>query len=436
MGKKLRPRHYFVLVLFAIIAIETTAIAIDRLFGEVNATAFDITGQFKNNAFEKKFSLDEPKSNLIYSKAPSPTVSTTEDDHSLTIVKQVNKMVSQVHPKVEKPSRINRGAAVSEIPSKPEILLASTENFVDYQVRKGDSVAQVAKTFNADQAQIRQANGILENVSLRAGQKLRIPVSIDRMAYSVKEGDSLSKIAAKFSIPLQDIIQINDLKNSFLLEGQKITIPLGSSWKKLQIVKSENSSEPLRKDLVIIPSTQSEIPKLKNSSKLEMVKIEPIKMVSLATKLSTKEVSPRENKEHSVKIENEKKDLKNKPAQEIKILKSLEKSEAQEEIRIVSHTVKRGENISKIARDYHTSISQIIENNRSGVKIHAGQKLQVPVNKRMFRVLQITSRRAEVNLGKVIAPQKGIHSERTGLFAPVRGNLTDRYGWRYHPVRH
>jgi len=87
---------------------------------------------------------------------------------------------------------------------------------------------------------------------------------------------------------------------------------------------------------------------------------------------------------------------------------------------MVKHTVKSGENLATIARQYKTSISQIVSSNSlPNASLKVGQQVQVPVTKKFYRVLQVSSHRTDVG---------------TKLLSPVRGQLTDPYGWRIHPV--
>ena len=57
MWNNLRARHYSVLILLAIVALETSAIAIDRLVFAESEEAFVIESSFQNNSFIKSFRM-------------------------------------------------------------------------------------------------------------------------------------------------------------------------------------------------------------------------------------------------------------------------------------------------------------------------------------------------------------------------------------------
>jgi LysM repeat protein len=51
----------------------------------------------------------------------------------------------------------------------------------------------------------------------------------EQITYTVKRGDTLAKIAARFGVNLQEIVQVNDIANpSSIRTGQKLTLPAGA----------------------------------------------------------------------------------------------------------------------------------------------------------------------------------------------------------------
>ena len=62
MWNNLRARHYSVLILLAIVALETSAIAIDRLVFAESEEAFVIESSFQNNSF-----IEEAKASCLFS---------------------------------------------------------------------------------------------------------------------------------------------------------------------------------------------------------------------------------------------------------------------------------------------------------------------------------------------------------------------------------
>ena len=60
---------------------------------------------------------------------------------------------------------------------------------------------------------------------LHIGDKLFIPLNARFVNYKVKKGDSLGIIAKKFGISYKKIMTINDLKSSIIRVGQLLKIP-------------------------------------------------------------------------------------------------------------------------------------------------------------------------------------------------------------------
>ncbi|MDR1595514.1 MAG: LysM peptidoglycan-binding domain-containing protein [Puniceicoccales bacterium] len=107
-----------------------------------------------------------------------------------------------------------------------------------YAVRQGDSLYVIAKNFGVRQSDLREANGIENPNHLRVGQKLTIPtrdVSVQSTSdqevvgvaqYTVRSGDSIGQIAKTFEVLESDLIELNNLdKSSALQVGKKLLIP-------------------------------------------------------------------------------------------------------------------------------------------------------------------------------------------------------------------
>ena len=103
--------------------------------------------------------------------------------------------------------------------------------FSKYRVRKGDTVGTIARRFGVGQRTLMAANGIRNANRIRIGQKLKIPGRSGRSSYSnspvsykVRRGDSLSKIAKKFSTSMSRLKSLNSGLSSKIFPGQKIRV--------------------------------------------------------------------------------------------------------------------------------------------------------------------------------------------------------------------
>lgn len=100
-----------------------------------------------------------------------------------------------------------------------------------YQVRAGDSLTGIAWQHNISMDEIRRSNR-MENDIIYIGQSLCLPsvhhspVSSPSSYYTVRPGDTVSAIAARFGVPYASIISANNLPGSGLIfVGQKLVIP-------------------------------------------------------------------------------------------------------------------------------------------------------------------------------------------------------------------
>ncbi|HHX60939.1 MAG TPA: LysM peptidoglycan-binding domain-containing protein [Epulopiscium sp.] len=81
-----------------------------------------------------------------------------------------------------------------------------------YTVQKGDSLYDLAKTYNLNIEQVVRENGLVENPYLIEGQALIF--DLERLEYTVQEGDTITSISKKFNRSPINIVRDNNLSNS------------------------------------------------------------------------------------------------------------------------------------------------------------------------------------------------------------------------------
>lgn len=110
-----------------------------------------------------------------------------------------------------------RETAINQIMSTEKKLPVKSE----YIVKQGDTISQIAEANGMTMNMLLANNPNVSVKNLKIGQKLTI-VSENGIFYKVQKGDSLSKIASKFKMKLDDITAYNDIDAKNLKVGQDI----------------------------------------------------------------------------------------------------------------------------------------------------------------------------------------------------------------------
>lgn len=98
-------------------------------------------------------------------------------------------------------------------------------SFQKYTVQNGDTISGIAKKFGLSNVSTLISVNDISNVrQLGAGQKLKIP-SIDGIVYTVKNGDTLSKVVEKNNVSLKQLLDVNELNSEVLTVGQQLFLP-------------------------------------------------------------------------------------------------------------------------------------------------------------------------------------------------------------------
>ena len=122
-------------------------------------------------------------------------------------------------------------------------------SFEAYTVKKGDNLWTIARRSNVSLNELYAANGLDATSILSIGQQLQIPVegsiatvtapsadtyqptSFDQGSteYTVKRGDSLSKIANQYDTSVRAIKAANGLSSDLIRVGDKLVVPVSGS---------------------------------------------------------------------------------------------------------------------------------------------------------------------------------------------------------------
>lgn len=109
--------------------------------------------------------------------------------------------------------------------AKPQIVatdLRSRKDIQSYTVKDGDTVTTVAAKFKVTSDSVRGSNG-LSGDALQVGKVIFIP-PVDGLVYIVKAGDTPDSLASKFKANKDQIVADNDAETSGLKVGEKVLI--------------------------------------------------------------------------------------------------------------------------------------------------------------------------------------------------------------------
>ncbi|MBI5644684.1 M23 family metallopeptidase [Candidatus Kaiserbacteria bacterium] len=95
-----------------------------------------------------------------------------------------------------------------------------------YVVREGDTLSEIAGLFDVSPNTILWANDLPRGSSLKVGQKLTI-LPVTGVRYTIKKGDTLASVAKKHGADAAEIASYNGLDESGLTVGAVLIIPNG-----------------------------------------------------------------------------------------------------------------------------------------------------------------------------------------------------------------
>lgn len=104
-------------------------------------------------------------------------------------------------------------------------VIKSTVTWKTYTVQKGDTITGISRRFGLDNlSTIIAVNGVDNARAIQAGKDIRIP-SMDGIVHTVVKGNTLAAVSAKYSVSIEDILDVNDLSTKELTVGQELFIP-------------------------------------------------------------------------------------------------------------------------------------------------------------------------------------------------------------------
>lgn len=191
-------------------------------------------------------------------------------------------------------------------------------------MRRGDTLSELATEFGTTVSAIQQANG-LRGTRISRGQRLKIPSG--RITHTVRRGENLGILAKRYGTTVQNIRSVNNLRSNTIYPGQKLLIGGTSAYATTHTVRrGENLG-------LIARRYGTSVRQIMNANNLRSSRIYPGQKLTIGG--------------------------------------------GDANARIV-HTVKRGENLTRIAQRYGTTVRSIRNiNNLRSSRIYPGQRLSI-----------------------------------------------------------
>lgn len=227
-----------------------------------------------------------------------------------------------------------------------------------YTVKSGDTLYGISNQFGVSVMDLARANNLSLTDTLSVGKTLTIPSSSgtnpnNMFIYTVKKGDSLYSIAKKYDTTANEIIKINNLKTNALSIGQQLKLPENYTKEDEMILPNYINYTVKKGDNLY------SIAKLYNTTPDIIIK---------DNSLSNNNLSIGQN-------------LKIRVTKDSEIIEECFGEDyippTTEETRL--YTVKKGDSLYTIARNYNTTIDKIKNlNNLTSNNLSIGQILKIP----------------------------------------------------------
>lgn len=111
-----------------------------------------------------------------------------------------------------------------------------------YQIMEGDTIEKISSKLGISPMKLREINGLSENMNLRVGNYLIIPVTNQSgfQTYVVKKGDSLYSIAQDYGMDFNTLALLNGLKEGeYIYPNQELMVPINNE--KIYVVKQNDT---------------------------------------------------------------------------------------------------------------------------------------------------------------------------------------------------
>lgn len=296
-----------------------------------------------------------------------------------------------------------------------------------YQVQQGDTLANIAYRMGVNWRDIAEWNQIDPNKSLYVGTTLYLydakPIAIETVEekrpdiYTVQSGDTLSGIAYRYGLSVSELARYNNVSTEYQVKlREKLwLVPNKVSSNNNKITTSNNSK----------PDNTPKKPRYQGTTSKYTVESGD-NLITIANKLSVSvnDIADLNGFDNQYKVKRG--EVLIVPASQAKVTRVLNNKS-------VTYTVKSGDSLNSIAREFNISLADLAQANN--LKTNAGlitnQKLTIPANNTVTSKINNSNNKAnntDDNKPQTTTKYKGATESYQVKSGDSLNGLSARYG--------
>ncbi|MDM1324166.1 LysM peptidoglycan-binding domain-containing protein [Acinetobacter pseudolwoffii] len=280
----------------------------------------------------------------------------------------------------------------------------ATEN---YQVKRGETLYSIASQSKLSVSELAALNGFAANSGLRIGQTIKIPAGSQvPETYTVQSGDTLTGIAAKYNLSMDQVASLNAIsRHAGLRVGQRLKLT-GEAAEPVRESVAEAVSKHVKSDSHVVKSGET----LSSIARQYHLQVKYLADLNGLNANGNVRIGQRLKIVGDVPTD--------KKAEDVKVAATPVASRATE-----SYTVKSGESLNAIASRLGITVTELAELNnlspRAGLRV--SQTIQIPKLVTDYKV-----KRGDTLIG--LASRYGMNSNQLAEMNDLKPNTQLRIG--------
>lgn len=280
----------------------------------------------------------------------------------------------------------------------------ATEN---YQVKRGETLYSIASQSKLSVSELAALNGFAANSGLRIGQTIKIPAGSQvPETYTVQSGDTLTGIAAKYNLSMDQVASLNAIsRHAGLRVGQRLKLT-GEAAEPVRESVAETVSKHMKSDSHVVKSGET----LSSIARQYHLQVKYLADLNGLNANGNVRIGQRLKIVGDVPTD--------KKAEDVKVAAKPVSSRATE-----SYSVKSGESLNAIASRLGITVTELAELNnlspRAGLRV--SQTIQIPKLVTDYKV-----KRGDTLIG--LASRYGMNSNQLAEMNDLKPNTQLRIG--------